>query len=109
MKTVIGLFDDQAEAKRAYTALVQEGYAKADLDILTNDDKDDEPKLATMREWIPKPDIDIYLEGVAQGGAIITANVIDSAVQRAAGIMSGYNMVNLQKRAGEIQKVRKER
>ena len=42
MKTVIGLFDDQAEAKRAYTALVQEGYAKADLDILTNDDKDDE-------------------------------------------------------------------
>ena len=47
MKTVIGLFDDQAEAKRAYTALVQEGYAKADLDILTNDDKDDEPKLAT--------------------------------------------------------------
>ena len=28
MKTVIGLFDDQAEAKRAYTALVQEGYAK---------------------------------------------------------------------------------
>jgi uncharacterized protein (TIGR02271 family) len=107
MKTVIGLFNDQNEAKRAYTALVEEGYARADLDILTNDDKDDEPKLAHMREWVPKPDIDIYLEGVAQGGTIITANVADSAVTRAAGIMSGYNMVNIKKRADELQKVRR--
>jgi hypothetical protein len=45
MKTVVGLFDDQSEAKRAYAALVSEGYAKADLDILTSDDKDDRPKL----------------------------------------------------------------
>lgn len=108
MKTVIGLFDDQSEAKRAYTALVSEGYAQADLDILTNDDKDDEPKLAHMRDWVPKPDIDIYLEGVAQGGTIITANVADSAVSRAAGIMSGYNMVNLKKRATELQKGRQD-
>ena len=61
-----------------------------------------------MREWVPKPDIDIYLEGVAQGGTIITANVADSAVSRAAGIMSGYNMVNIKQRAGELQKVRKD-
>ena len=105
MKTVIGLFNDQNEAKRAYTALVTEGYARADLDILTNDDKDDEPKLAHMREWVPKPDVDIYLEGVTQGGTIITANVADSAVSRAAGIMSGYKMVNIKERATELQKV----
>jgi uncharacterized protein (TIGR02271 family) len=108
MKTVIGLFNDQNEAKRAYTALVSEGYAQADLDILTNDDRDDEPKLANMHEWVPKPDIDIYLEGVAQGGTIITANVADSAVTRAAGIMSGYNMVNIKQRATELQKTRKD-
>lgn len=106
MKTVIGLFNDQNEAKRAYSALVEDGYAKADLDILTNDDKDDEPKLANMRQWVPKPDIDIYLEGVAQGGTIITANVADSAVSRAAGIMSGYKMVNIKDRADELKKVR---
>jgi uncharacterized protein (TIGR02271 family) len=106
MKTVIGLFNDQNEAKHAYSALVAEGYARADLDILTNDDKDDEPKLAHMREWVPKPDIDIYLEGVVQGGTIITANVADSAVSRAAGIMSGFNMVNIKQRANELQKVR---
>jgi Domain of unknown function (DUF2382) len=52
MRTVVGLFDDRNEAMRAYTALIEEGYAKADLDILTNDHKDDEPKLAHMRKWI---------------------------------------------------------
>lgn len=108
MKTVIGLFQDELEAKRAYTALLQEGYARADLDILTRDDKDDEPKLAHMREWVPKPDIDIYLEGVARGGTIVTANVADSAVGRAAGTMAGYNMVNIKHRAAELQKDRRD-
>jgi uncharacterized protein (TIGR02271 family) len=50
MRTVVGLFDDRQEAMRAYSALVQEGYAKADLDILTSDDQNDKPKLAHMRE-----------------------------------------------------------
>jgi hypothetical protein len=104
MKTVIGLFQDQNEARRAYSAMVQEGYAKADLDILTNDDKDDEPKLAHMRQWVPKPDVDVYLEGVARGGTIITANVADSAVARAAEIMSGFNMVNIKSKAGSCKR-----
>jgi uncharacterized protein (TIGR02271 family) len=106
MRTVVGLFDDRNEAMRAYTALVEEGYAKADLDILTNDDKDDEPKLAHMRQWVPEPDVSVYLEGVRRGGTIITAYVADSYVTRAVETMSGYNMVNIKKRAGELQKVR---
>ncbi len=105
MRTVIGLFDDRTEAMRAYSALAQEGYAKADLDILTSDDADDKPKLAHMSEWVPQPDLGIYLEGVRQGGTIITANVASSAVTRAAEIMSGYKMVNLRNRAVELQKV----
>lgn len=103
MKTVIGLFDDRDEAMRAYAALHAEGYAKADLDILTNDDKDDEPKLATMCKYVPEPDVDVYLEGVRQGGTIITANVSDSAVMRAAEVMSNFNMVNVKQRAAEWQ------
>ena len=84
MRTVIGLFDDRNEAMRAYAALQQEGYARADLDILTSDDKDDVPKLAAMRTFVPEPDVNVYLEGVRQGGTLITANVADSAVERAA-------------------------
>jgi uncharacterized protein (TIGR02271 family) len=107
MKTVVGLFDDQSEAKRAYAALMSEGYAKADLDILTSDDKDDRPKLAHMREWVPEPDANLYLEGVRNHGTLITANVVDSAAPRAAEIMSGYNMVNIKNRAAELQKSNK--
>src|SRR5262245_5282150 len=104
MRTVVGLFDDRAEAMRAYAALMHEGYAKADLDILTSDDRDDRPKLEHMREWVPEPDLNIYLEGVRHDGTLITANVADSAATRAAEIMSGYNMVNIKNRATELQK-----
>ncbi len=105
MKTVIGLFEGSQEASRAYAALLQEGYARADLDILTNDDKDDVPKLANMRKFVPTPDVDVYLAGVQHGGTIITANVSDSAVERAAGIMSSFHMVNIQNRANELKTV----
>jgi uncharacterized protein (TIGR02271 family) len=105
MKTVIGLFDDRNEAMQAYAALEKDGFARADLDILTNDDKDDEPKLANMRKYLPSPDVDVYLEGVRQGGTIITANVTDSAVTRAAEIMSNFHMVNIKKRAEELKSV----
>jgi len=108
MRTVVGLFDDRNEAMRAYTALVDEGYAKADLDILTNDDKDDEPRLAHMRQWVPEPDVSIYLEGVRRGGTIITAYVADSSVARAAEIMSGYKMINIKKRGAELEAVRRD-
>src|SRR5262249_33714454 len=102
MKTVIGLFDRADEAKRAYTALVAEGYARADLDILTNDDQDDVPKLDRMHSWVPEPDLDIYLTGVRDGGTIVTANVGDSAVARAASILGSFEMVNIGKRASEL-------
>jgi len=108
MKTVIGLFDDRNEAMRAYTALHEEGFAKADLDILTNDDKDDVPKLEAMRKAVPAPDVNVYLEGVRQGGTIITANVTEGAVARAAEIMSNFNMVNVGQRATELQATNKD-
>jgi uncharacterized protein (TIGR02271 family) len=66
---------------------------------LTNDDRDDEPKLEKIRQYVPEPDSSIYLEGVRMGGTILTAKAEDDYVQRAAEIMSGYNMVNIQDRA----------
>jgi uncharacterized protein (TIGR02271 family) len=105
MRTVIGLFDDRNEAMRAYTALYEAGFAKADLDILTNDDSDDVPKLASMKKFVPEPDVTIYLEGVRKGGTIITGHVADGSAARAAEIMSGFAMVNIGKRAVELKAV----
>jgi uncharacterized protein (TIGR02271 family) len=99
MRTVIGLFDDRTEAMNAYSALQADGFSQSDLDILTNDDRDDEPKLAKIRQYVPEPDSSIYLEGVRMGGTILTARADNNRMQRAAEIMSGYNMVNVQDRA----------
>lgn len=103
MISVIGLFDDQEEAMGAYNTLVTEGFAKADLDILTNDDKDDEPKLASMRQYVPAPDVEVYLEGVRQGGTIITAHVSETEVSKASEIFSGFNIVNIKQRLSQWQ------
>lgn len=105
MKTVIGLFDDRDEAMAAYTALAEEGYAPADLDIVSNGDKGKVPELAAMEQYIPQPDLSIYMNGVRSGGTIVTANVSDSQVSRAASIMSAYDMVNIQERAKEWRAV----
>ena len=102
MKTVIGLFEQKDEAMRAFASLVDAGYARADLDILTNDDKDDVPKLTRMHSWVPEPDVNIYLAGVRDGGTIVTANVGNSTVARAASILGSYNMVNIGKRAPSL-------
>jgi hypothetical protein len=66
---------------------------------LTNDDRDDEPKLDKIRRYVPEPDSSIYLEGVRMGGTLLTAKADDRQAERAAQIMSGYNMVNMQDRA----------
>ena len=102
MKTVIGLFEQKDEAMRAFASLVDAGYARADLDILTNDDKDDVPKLTRMHSWVPEPDVNIYLAGVRDGGTVVTANVGNSTVARAASILGSYNMVNIGKRAPSL-------
>jgi uncharacterized protein (TIGR02271 family) len=87
---------------RAFASLVDAGYARSDLDILTNDDSDDVPKLARMHSWVPEPDVNIYLAGVQDGGTVVTANVGNSTVARAASILGSYNMVNIGKRAPSL-------
>ncbi len=100
MRTVIGLFDDHSEALSAYKALKQNGFAESDMDILTEDDRSDEPKLARIRQYVPEPDSTIYLEGVRMGGTLLTVRAKDEGVQQATQLMSGYNMVNIHERAG---------
>jgi stress response protein YsnF len=106
MPTVIGLFDDRTEAMRAYDALLSGGFRSADLDILTNDDKDDVPKLAKLGDSVPEPDVHVYLAGVHQGGTLVTVSAAENTVTKAAEIMAGYHMVNIPARVEELRKTR---
>lgn len=98
MRTVIGLFDDRIEAMNAYNALRADGFSDTDLDILTDDDRDDESKLERIREYVPEPDSSIYLDGVRRGGTLVTVRSQDGHDERATEIMSGYNTVDVQER-----------
>ena len=55
---------------------------------------------------MPEPDSSIYLEGVRKGGTLLTAKADGDRMQRAAEIMSGYNMVNIQDRAPRLARGR---
>jgi uncharacterized protein (TIGR02271 family) len=106
MPTVIGLFDERAEAMRAYDALLSGGFRSAELDILTNDDQDDVPKLARLGDNVPEPDVHVYLEGVRQGGTLVTVHATGNNVTHAAEILAGYHMVNIPARVEELRKTR---
>lgn len=106
MPVVIGLFDKKAEAMRAYDALVSRGFRSADLDILTSDDQDDKPKLAALGKSVREPDVHVYLEGVRQGGTLITVNASEDKVAKAAEVMSGYEMVNIDARLKDLRRTK---
>jgi uncharacterized protein (TIGR02271 family) len=108
MRTVIGLFDDHAEALAVYEALAEAGFAREALDLLTNDDSTDAPKLARMHERVPMPDLEVYLEGVRQGGTLVTATVEDAQVAEASEIMARYQVVNILQRWEQMRHSRGE-
>jgi len=102
MRTVIGLFDDHADAMQAHEAIVKAGYGEG-LDVLTADDESDVPKLARLATNVPKPDSDVYLEGVRKGGTLLTATVADDKSGAVAEIMSSHHLVNIADRAQTLR------
>jgi uncharacterized protein (TIGR02271 family) len=103
MRTVIGLFDDHHEALAAFESLAESGFDREALDVLTNDDSADEPKLARMHERVPMPDLEVYLEGVRRGGTLVTATVEDVRVAEASEVMARYAVVNIVQRWEELR------
>jgi hypothetical protein len=88
--------------------LLSSGYRSADLDILTSDDKDDAPKLARLGDSVPEPDVHVYLEGVRQGGTLVTVNATGDNLSKAAELMASYHMVNIPARVQELRKSRRD-
>jgi hypothetical protein len=82
-------------ARRAYDALLRGGFRSAELDILTNDDQEDVPKLARLGDSVPEPDVHVYLDGVRQGGTLVTVHATGHTVTHAAESRAGDHMVHI--------------
>jgi len=98
-RTVIGLFTENDSATKALADLVAAGLHRDALDLLSADDASDAPKLRALSDLVPEPDLAIYLEGVRQGGTLLTAQVPASAEARAAEIIGSFAPVNIREHA----------
>jgi uncharacterized protein (TIGR02271 family) len=104
IRTVIGLFADNAHAAKALEDLVAAGLHRDALDLLTADDASDAPKLRALSDLVPEPDLSIYLEGVRQGGTLLTAQVPAETEARAAEIIGANAPVNIREHAVTLKK-----
>ena len=94
-RTVIGLFTENAHAAKALDDLAAAGLHRDALDLLSADDASDAPKLRALSDLVPEPDLTIYLEGVRQGGTLLTAQVPVESEGRAAEIIGANTPVNI--------------
>ncbi|MEI6616674.1 MAG: hypothetical protein WCL59_08875, partial [Cyanobium sp. ELA507] len=94
-RTVIGLFAENAHAAKALEDLAAAGLHRDALDLLSADDASDAPKLRALSDLVPEPDLSIYLEGVRQGGTLLTAQVPLDREARAAEIIGANTPVNI--------------
>ena len=94
-RTVIGLFTENDRAAKALDDLAAAGVHRDALDLLSADDASDAPKLRALSDLVPDPDLSVYLEGVRQGGTLLTAQVPANAEARAAEIIGSNAPVNI--------------
>ena len=98
-RTVIGLFAENAHAAKALEDLAAAGLHRDALDLLSADDASDAPTLRALSDLVPEPDLSIYLEGVRQGGTLLTAQVPIDREARAAEIIGANTPVNIREHA----------
>ena len=112
-KTVVGLYDDSATAKKVVRELEQTGFGKDHLRTTSREKgfKSDygvdagkvNPEYLS-RHGIPEEEADFYAEGVRRGGSLVIARVHDDDAQTAADIMARYSPVQYENRLADYKK-----
>jgi uncharacterized protein (TIGR02271 family) len=110
-QTIVAVYDTREHAQAAYNALKMGGFSEADISLLDND------RLRTGKSDIlvgtSKPgfwarlfgedlhehEAVVYGQTVEQGGAVVSARVIDSEVAHATAILDLYHPIDVHDRA----------
>lgn len=102
-QTVIGLFDDNAEAQRVVADLMKNGFSQSEVSASRDADSSAGLKRLTDAR-IPAQDLNFYSEGVRRGGTLVIVQTENTKAQQAADILSRYNMVDVDTRLAEYSK-----
>ncbi len=90
MKTVVGLFENASEAEATIAELVELGFARADIRVVTKDDETRDLEKQLTAVGVPATLANRYVEGLRQGNALETVRVQDNDVNRALEVMNRY-------------------
>ena len=111
-KTVVGLYDDFATAKKVVRELEQTGFGKDHLRTTSREkdfksdygvDADKVNPKYLSKHGIPDEEADFYAEGVRRGGSLVIARVHDDDAQTAADIMARYSPVRYEDRLADYK------
>lgn len=92
-KTIVALYDTQAQAEAAWQALRDDSVSDSNLEVITaggygaaSGHGDLQPNL--LGWGVPRAEADAYASAVQKGGALLVASFTDSAsVERAADLL----------------------
>ena len=108
-KTIVGLYDDRATARKVVTELEAKGFGEDHLRSSTYEEGglgnyDVDPKegatpAALKGFGIPDDEADFYAEAVRRGGVLVIARVHDKDAETAADIMAQNNPVPYEQRS----------
>ena len=101
MQTVIGLFDDNSEAKRAVDDLMKSGFNRSEVTATRSSDSPSAQEMLTEAR-VPMQDVNFYNEGVRNGGTLVIVKTDDSKSGQAADILGRYKIVDVDARYQEF-------
>jgi uncharacterized protein (TIGR02271 family) len=102
MRTIVGLFEDAGEARRAVAELKSSNIRTDYIREVTNA-PESRSMLESLASDIGEPDIRFYQEGVRQGGTLVVVTAPMQDAQRAAAILARYNTVDVDARSAEYR------
>ena len=87
--TVIGLYSDASTAERVIDDLTDSGFERSTIDMHRESDASGLHS-ELVDEGIPRDDADYYVEGLRDGGVLVSVRADDSDTDKAVDIMNRY-------------------
>lgn len=106
--TVVGLYDDEAAARKATNALKEHGFEDNSIHIEAHgaDDestfvRDGDLFTTLTNSGVPRDEAEFYAEGVRRGGSLLILEAEEGNAQRAAELMQVHEPVTREEREKE--------
>jgi len=103
-RTITAMFNSRAEAERAVQALASQiGLDRGAVDIGSGSQANEqEGFLSSLKSlFVPDEDRYGYAEGMRRGGAVVTAQVEETRLDRAMDVLEEHGAVDLDEREAE--------